>query len=109
MSAVTALLEITGHDFGKEEQRPRWWLYNERSRRGWYSDTPLKTDDRGDALKLPPTTLDNISPTEAKYSHFDRTAAAVLDGLLADNCNDLLCPSTRMSLQYPALFRLCLW
>jgi hypothetical protein len=61
MSAVTAFLERTGHDFGKEEKRPRWWLYNERSRRGWYSDTPLKTDDRGDALKLPPTTLDNIS------------------------------------------------
>ena len=61
MTAMTAFLRKTVHGSGKEEKRPQWWLYNGRSRRGWYSDTPLKTDDRGDALKFPPTTLDNIS------------------------------------------------
>src|SRR5271157_4702030 len=61
MTAMTAFLRKTGHGSGKEEKRPQWRLYNERSRRGWYSDTPLKTDARGDALEFPPTTFDNIS------------------------------------------------
>src|SRR5208337_838601 len=61
MTVMTPFLRKTGRDSGKEERRPRWRLYNERSRRGWYSDTLLKTDDRGDALKFPPTTFDNIS------------------------------------------------
>jgi hypothetical protein len=37
---MTAFLGKTRLGSGKEEERPRWWLYNERSRRGWYSDTP---------------------------------------------------------------------
>ncbi len=61
MTVITAFLGKTCHDSGKEEKRPRWWPYSERSQRGWYSDTPLKTDARGDALKFPPTTIDNIS------------------------------------------------
>lgn len=59
---MTAFARQTGNHSAKEEKGPQWWPDNERSRQGWYSDTPLKTDDRGSALKFPPTTFDNISP-----------------------------------------------
>src|SRR5271157_2368280 len=71
MTAMTAFLRKTGHGSGKEEKRPQWRLYNERSRRGWYSDTPLKTDARGDALEFPPTTFDNISAIKIA-KHYNR-------------------------------------
>ena len=61
MTIMTTFLEKTCHDSGTQGKRPPWWPYSERSRRGWYSDTPLKKDARGDALKSPPTTFDNIS------------------------------------------------
>lgn len=61
MPTMTAFLGSTCHYSAEEDRRPRWRPYNERFRRGWYSDAPLKTDARGEALKFLPTTFDNIS------------------------------------------------
>ena len=62
--SLMAFVRQTNH-LGKEEKGPQWWPYNERSLRGWYSDTPLKTDDRGDAPNIRPQHL-TISPVVIK-------------------------------------------
>ena len=57
----------------KEEKRPRWWGYNERSRRGWCSTTPPKSYERRNAghpqqLK----TSRSVGGAAAGYAHMHK-------------------------------------
>ena len=65
MNRISDLVATTSNtcseNLRREEKRPQWRGYNERSRTRRYPDTPGKRLIEEDALLFPSTTIDNIS------------------------------------------------